>query len=150
MIVSILAIAVILAAFLQPSKTRRRTALCFVLPLIVSELTYSYVTGQLYYFYASLIAIFISFLLQFASSPTRFALNLQLICIVSIVLNVFGWAIYRLKFQPDIYNNAFIILYAITLLLMIFGRRARVGTTRMASGFFSVLRHASPVCRRIP
>ena len=150
MIVSALCWAIIWAAFKQPNATRQQTALCFVLPLIVSELFYTYFVGEIYYFWSSLIAILISFLLRFMSAPTRLSLNLQLICMASIILNAFGWALYRLKFQPDIYNDSFIIVYSITFLIMIVGGGWCVGNNRMDFGRPGFSRHASTMPRNLP
>lgn len=117
MIVTILSWCIFVMAFLQKDKARRKVALCYVTALAFSELFSVNITGQWYYIVCAFTATLVTFLLSFVTPFIKFTLNLQLICIVSILLNFFGWFIFRLGFSPILYNQAFIILYALTLML---------------------------------
>lgn len=121
MIISFLSWAVVMAAFFQPTNTRRLAAACFVIPLAILELNYEAFTGEMYYVVCAATATLITFLLYYVTPVIIFSLRLQKICITSIVLNAFGWVIYMLRLQPDIYNYAFMLLYFVTLVTMLNG-----------------------------
>ena len=151
MIITILSLAVVLAALFQHDIGRRKTGYCFIVPLLISELTYTYFTGDIYYYYSSLYAVLIVFLLYFFAPPIKLTLNLQKICIISIILNGIGLVIYKLNLQPDLYNDAFMVVYFITFLLFFGGRpRARrMGYNKNYRAGTGVYSDVGPVYRGI-
>lgn len=150
MIISILTWAVIVAALLQKDSARRRAALCFIVPLMLSELSYFFIAGGEYYIYSGLIAMSIVLLLKFIGPLIYLTLALQVISIIAIILNMGGWILFTIKIRPSFYEYAFIALYTVVLYLLTFEKGKNcVGFPSNFGRSISIYRNARAFCRRV-
>lgn len=108
-----------LAAVFQPDKERRAVAGVFCCATLCHELFLSDIDGFLYYGSAALFDLAIISILSKMHIISGIALKLQRICVVSIIVNFFGWACWYNYFSPVVYNLSFILIYLWVLALLL-------------------------------
>lgn len=147
-VITVLLFIILAASFWQPTPQRLYAA------LVASALTtwhhwgYFDVSGLAYYGTAALADLAIIAALSFIDTPPKMVLRLQTICVVSIMLNVAGWILWRMYMPPDLYNAAYVMLYAWMLITLIRrGKTDHVGGYR--NGFGGSSYGCSPCARGI-
>ncbi len=91
----------------------------------------------LYYPFAALTNLFIVYILSKIEKPTKTTIVVQNWCVVFIINNLIGWAIFMLYYSPIAYTCLNVITYILMLLTIVKGHRD--GNNNMdwnRSGFF--------------
>lgn len=122
-----------MASVIQPNRQRLCVGLVFASTAVLSDLLLSPVGGFLYYIASSTAALAIIILTSSIRPITKLAVNLQKICLASIVLNFFGWVMWMLYMPPVMYNSLFIALYVCALLTLITRNKSDVGEYKLDS-----------------
>lgn len=117
--ITILIFLIIAIAFFQPSAPRLYAALVFVGVTTLHEVFFSNYEGLQYYGSAALFDLAVIVVASGINPVPKMVLNLQKICIVSIVANLAGWVMWFLYYPPLAYDLAFVVIYAWTLIVLI-------------------------------
>lgn len=131
--VTILICLIIAMAFIQPNAPRLFAAVIFVGVTALHEVFFSDYDGLQYYGSAALFDLAIIILTSGINPIPKMVLSLQKICIVSIVANLVGWILWFLYYPPLLYDLAFVVIYAWTLIILIKRNGLNVGGYSMDS-----------------
>ena len=101
----------VLTLLFQPSQSRLYTAAVFAGALLLHEAFFSATAGLMYHGSASLFYVGIIVLTSAAAPVTRLVLDIHKICLASITINAFGWALWFFYFPPVAYDIAYIGLH---------------------------------------
>lgn len=132
-------------SFFQPSKRRTNSALMFNVPIFIAMLlSTDYSIGYLmsnnyiarplvlylgdigsYYVFHALVDLIIITLLARVGNGSKQLINLFVLSILFFLVNVIGFAIWALKYEPQLYNNAAIALYLMAMFILIDRRTTR-------------------------
>lgn len=107
------------AALLQPNAPRFFAAGLFVAITLLHEAIFSDLTGLYYYFSAALFDSAILILISGIRPVPKMVLDLQQICMASILANFLGWALWFYRFEPTAYDTAYIFIYGWALLTIL-------------------------------
>jgi hypothetical protein len=119
MIITILIYAIAVMALLQPNAPRLYAALVFVAFMLAHEWLFSHYDGLAYYGSAALFDIAIMGGISGIRPMPKLVITIHKVCIFSIIANMGGFAMWALEMTPSLYNAAFIVIYAITLLALL-------------------------------
>lgn len=119
MLLSALLGGLVAAAVFQPTATRFFAAVVFVSVAWAHELLFAHLDGFAYYGSAAAADLAIILAISLLAHPPRVVLTLARICLVSIVVNLFGWLLWRAYLPPEPYNAAMIGVFIWALLILI-------------------------------
>ena len=120
-----------IASVIQPNRQRLFAGLVYSGLLIVNELLLFNETGLTYYAGSALLDLAAIIIISHAAKVSSMAVNLQKICLASIILNFFGWVMWMLYMPPVMYNSLFIALYVCALLTLITRNKSDVGEYKL-------------------
>lgn len=106
----ILVTAIVLSPLFQKTSDRFYAAFCYAAILLVHTVFSSYLSDVMYYVSAILSDYLVIILMLLARE--RLALSLIKICAISAPLNLIGLVVYEYGWNGEIYNVAFLVLYA--------------------------------------
>ena len=141
---TILLALIFIASETQPSRQRLFPGLVFAGFAVLSDSLLASAEGYLYHMPSSIAALSIIILISFIQPITKLAVNLQKICLASIVLNFFGWVMWMLYMPPVMYNSLFIALYVCALLTLITRNKSDVGEHALDSGDLGIRSNYNP------
>lgn len=134
---------IFVASFFQPSRERTCAA------VVTATLTLCHFTGCLnttglgYYAGAAMVDLAIIAALSSIDNAPKMVIRIQVICVVSILCNFCGWALWRAYVSPVWYNTAYVFIYLWLLITLLRrGKADDVGSDRSGSGSPGVLRCA--------
>lgn len=129
-------------ALLQPNAHRMAVAGIFAAFTFTHNMFMFTFEGLAYYGTDAIFYLIV--ILAIASLPkaSSFAVSIQKICLAAVVLDYFGWLIWMLYIPPTIYNAAFMVLYAYTIMILLKGEREDVGDNPVDVGVASLRSHA--------
>ena len=87
----------------------------FTVPVLLYHITP--VDGLWIYLIGALIDLCVILLLNCMVKIDRYTLMIGMASGLSILFNLAGWVRYELYYEPDLYNQAFVALYAVILVL---------------------------------
>lgn len=111
-------------AMFQPTLHR------FFVASVFAGLTYAHnlhlyqLEGFAYYGSDALVYLAVMGITGSLSFIDDFTINVHRLCVAAIILDLFGWVIYMLYLDPYPYNVAFAMLYAISIVVFLTGRKA--------------------------
>ena len=111
MINNLLIIALCFMAMFQPTKQRFLVALAFSLSCAVHSIVSENLSDVLYYLSAGIADVVIVFVICLFARPDRFTDQMIIVCVFSLLLNLYGLIIYENYFSATSYNAAFYALY---------------------------------------
>jgi hypothetical protein len=111
--------ALLLLVLVQPSIGRAYVAGVFALFTAVHNLFMYPLDGIAYYASDAVFYLFVIAATGLLTDVTRFTIQLHRICIAAIILDALGWVVWMLYLPPDVYNVAFMALYAIAIVVFI-------------------------------
>lgn len=117
----------IVAVTVQPNAERLFAAIIFVGATILHEVAAVNFDGLIYYGSAALLDLVIMILISGIVPTPRMVIKLNLICLVSIIINMVGWVVWLNYLPPTAYNIAFMALYAWTLAVLLKRDKCDVG-----------------------
>jgi len=130
MLVTITLILFAVAPLIQSSFDRLLVASVYIYGnVLMHETLFSSLDGLAYYGSAALADLFTIMILTSVIVSTELCGKMISICIISILLNICGWAIWFSEADPTAYNLSFAVLNAYTIYLLISGdkRHGRLG-----------------------
>jgi len=110
-IMVLLEILILITLYFQPSESRLYTGAVFLLMLVLHEVIFSASDGLVYYGTSALCYLGIMFFTAPAVNVTKLVLDIHKICLMSIVVNAFGWVAWLAYLPPNLYNFASIVLH---------------------------------------
>jgi hypothetical protein len=116
--IDLLLISIFVISLLLPSKFDRTIALIFICVTVIHEIFLSDLEGFIYYGSAAFFDLLIILLLSNIS--TKLSINLQNLCIFSMVLNFVGWLNWFNYMPPTVYNNSYILYYLMVLITILY------------------------------
>jgi len=131
--VTLIILAAVIAAFLQPNAPRFFAAVAFVGVTLTHELFFPTLDGLNYYGSAALMDLSIIAITSGISPVPKMVLTLQKICLVSILANLAGWILWTLYYPPAAYDAALLALYVWALVSLINRSGLDVGGYTVAS-----------------
>lgn len=133
MFLSALLGGLVAAALLQPTASRSFAAVVFVCVAWSHELYFAHLDGFAYYGSAAAADLAIIVALKLISEPPPVVLTLARICLVSMVVNLFGWVMWRAYLPPEPYNvvMAGVFVWALITLISRDKRDEMGGSTTM-------------------
>jgi hypothetical protein len=102
----------------------------FFVAAVFSGLTYIHnlhlyqLEGFAYYGSDALVYLAIMAITGKLANIDSFTINVHRLCVAAIFLDLYGWVIYMLYIEPYTYNAAFAILYAVSIVVFVTGRKA--------------------------
>lgn len=117
--ITLLLAAIFVVAFTQPNAPRSFAAFVFVGITLSHELLLSDYDGLFYYGSAALFDLSIIIAISGIRPVPEMVLSLHRICLVSILANFLGWALWFSYFPPLIYDAAFVSIYVWALITLI-------------------------------
>lgn len=114
---------IVLCACFQRVEEDLYASVIYSMSLVIHSAIALYEPTGLYYFTAMITSLAVIFMLEKFVSPTPLIESLQKVCLVSIMLNMFGWFLYMLLFPPIYYSISFMVLYSWAILILIKGSR---------------------------
>ena len=104
---------------LQPTAQRIFAGAYFVLITLTHDIFLSSLDGFSYYGSAATGGLLAAVLMTGINPIPKIVLKLQVVCILSAILNFMGWVLWYLYLPPDAYNIAFICLYLYTVIILL-------------------------------
>ena len=135
---------IVIASVIQPNRQRLFAGLVYSGLLIVNELLLFNETGLTYYAGSALFDLAAIIIISHAAKVSSMAVNLQKICLSSIILNFFGWVMWMLYMPPVMYNSLFVALYVCALLTLITRNKSDVGEHALDSGDLGIRSNYNP------
>lgn len=123
MILSLMFILLAIATVIQPNIKRFLIALVFTSEVIIHDLFFSGLSGDLYFFVAALGNMIAMIILYSVSIKYRLAEKLSLICLISIPSNFLGYILWYNSYPTWIYEILFILIYSCAVIVMLKGSR---------------------------
>ena len=130
---TILVALIALASVMQPNSQRLFVGLAYSVLLIASDLLLSNSMGLLYYYGSAVFDVATIIIISRVAKVSSMVLTIQKICLVSILLNFFGWVMWELYMPPVMYNSLFIALYVYALLTLV--RRSSIDVGEYTLGY---------------
>lgn len=118
-------------------------AAMFVGAAVAHDVMFGAHDGLAYYGSAALFDLVVIFGISRLSEISEFSLQIQKLSVLSIFLNLYGWAAWFAYLSPIAYNYAYVALYGWALLLFVIGGWPSVGIRADSvrdSRFFSTCR----------
>ena len=125
--ITILLVLITVVAVMQPTIPRFFAAMTFALLTLIHDEGLGHLEGLAYYGSAALIDFVILFILAGIQPIPRMVLYLQLLCILSMLLNFGGWLLWVFYLPPNVYDNAFQVLYGGVLIALLAKDNYNVG-----------------------
>ncbi len=116
--IDFLLIAICVLVVLQPTEERMIVATIYAGLCVIHNIASVEFVGFTYYMTAGMFDLVILALLCSYGAAGRLTRNLISVCMVSIVLNFYGWLIWFLYQPPMTYNIASMALYLIAILIL--------------------------------
>lgn len=141
--ITLLLVALAGAIMLQPTRARCYASVIYVGELILHDAVLGAETGLLYYLTAAAGSTLVIVFTGAVTPVPALIVRLHWICLISIVLNFYGWLIWLAYWEPVTYNAAFVLLYVAAFLALIKRDRDDVGgiaDNRRGISFFSTPR----------
>lgn len=120
-------------SFLQPNAQRFFAAIVFSVITLSHDFFMSQYDGFLYYGSAALFDLFIIIITSGINPVPKMVIHLHIICMISILLNLMGWALWFFYYPPLIYNSLFIVIYLWSLVVLLRRDKDDVGGYTMDS-----------------
>ena len=118
--ISCLVVVICVLAFFQTTHNRAVAAITYAFVVGAYSLFAYNVSSHPYaYFSGAMLDFVIIALISIYSIPTRLAGSLIDICLISIVLNCFGFILWWCKIPPELYNILYGALYLIAILALL-------------------------------
>jgi hypothetical protein len=127
-----------LLCFIQPDKPRFLTCLSYASLTFMHEVFISKFTSLPYYSTAAIFDLMSMILMSHVKPVNNLIVKLSVLCVISIVLNFYGWLIYMLYFDPITYNIAFMLIYAVVIFLFVVRDKNSEHNGTYNSGEFSI------------
>jgi len=127
MALSILLVIITAAVFTQPNAARFIAAAAFTGAVLVHDVALSSLDGVAYYGSAALFSLAVISAISRLDRVPEMALELQKVCLASIVINCGGWLLWLFYSPPMPYDAAFIALYCWAAYILTIRGRADVG-----------------------
>ncbi len=105
--------------FVQPNAGRMYAGFVFITMTLVHDIFLSDLYGTLYYFSAGACDLLIMILIAGIRPIPKMVLKLHMLCIISCLSNLFGWAIWFSFYPPFLYNVLFVFIYLYALYVFI-------------------------------
>jgi hypothetical protein len=118
MIISALMTLIAASCLVQPNAPRLFAALVFGGMTVAHDLAFAGCSGIEYYGSAALADLAIMIFISGISPTPRMVINLQWVCIASIVTNIMGWVMWLTYLSPVAYNYAYVLLYIIAFVVL--------------------------------
>lgn len=90
--------------------------LVFVLPVLLYWI--APIHGEYVYVVGGVADLMVVWMLTLIRSQSKLALRLAVVSFGSLIFNFIGWIMYEMYMEPAIYNQAFILLYALALIVI--------------------------------
>ncbi len=119
MILIVVLVAIVLAAIFQPNAPRLFAAVVLAGSLWLHELALSDLDGLAYYGSDALCNLGVIILISGINPIPALVIRIQIICLLSIILNFLGWVAWYAYLHPLPYNVVFLLLYTWTLIALI-------------------------------
>ena len=104
---------------MQPNLTRFIVALTYGVITLAHEFFMSDVNSFSYYTSAAIFDLIAMTIMSLIKPVTLITLRLNLICVISVVINFCGWALYYFYCSPITYDIAFVVVYAVVIYLLL-------------------------------
>lgn len=103
------------------TENRRTFAACVYVffNVIAHDLIFGKYGGLMYFGTGALFDLFAILIISKFALPSKLAFHLTIICLISIVLNIIGWAMWLTYMEPTLYTLGFIALNIYTLICLI-------------------------------
>jgi len=125
--ITLLMIAIVIVAFLQPNAPRLFAAVSFISFLLAHEFFMYGYEGLQYYGSAALFDLAIIILTSGINPVPKMVLSLHKICMVSIVANLAGYLLWYYYLPLTAYNATFVVINVWTLIILIKRNNLDVG-----------------------
>jgi len=133
MITSVLLMMIAASCLIQPNAPRLFAAAVFAGLTLTHEFSLSHLEGLEYYGSAALVDLGIMIAMSGISPTPAMVINLQRICIASIVTNFLGWVMWLTYLPPIAYNYAYVFIYIVAFAVLIKRDKGDVGGFAMDS-----------------
>ena len=121
------------SCFVQPNAPRLFAAMVFAGLTLAHEFSLSHLEGLEYYGSAALVDLGIMIAISGISPTPAMVINLQRVCIVSIITNFLGWVMWLTYLPPIAYNYAYVFICMIAFAVLIKRDERDVGGFAMDS-----------------
>ena len=119
MFITSIFIVLVLLALSQPNTQRLYAASVFISITIGHDALLSKLDGLAYYGTAASLDLLIILITAGIDPVSKMVIRLQRVCIVSVLINLMGYAAWYLYMPPTVYNIAYCMLYLWTLIIFI-------------------------------
>ena len=127
MILSILLMMIAASCLVQPNAPRLFAAMVFAGLTLTHEFSLSHLEGLEYYGSAALVDLGIMIAISGISPTPTMVINLQRVCIVSIITNFLGWVMWLTYLPPIAYNYAYVFIYMVAVAVLLKKDQGDVG-----------------------
>ena len=104
---------------LQPNVQRIVAAAIFFSVTMLHDTYLSHHDGLAYYSSAAILDLVLLAMLGFLKPATKTIVQLQTVCILSIMANFAGWVLWMLYLSPIYYNGMFVCIYTLALFVLL-------------------------------
>jgi hypothetical protein len=141
LIIDALVIVIMFIAVLQAMKYNINYSLPVILYALINFYYGAFMSGhqnEIHYMLGAFLALVIAGLISLCGR-SRVAVQLQLICVIDIMLNIAGWVLYEAYQEPYIHEWLFIALYLYAIYAIIKYEGIRYGNSQVGwrGGFFA-------------
>jgi len=114
LIVSILCVA----AVIQGNASRWYIASCFCIGVLMHNAFFYHVENSMYYLSAAMIDLIVMVIIS-RFKCRAFVYKMLFVCVVSIMLNGLGWALWHFYLPPTFYDQLFLLFYCSVIAIFI-------------------------------
>ena len=127
MVITVLISCIAIIALFQPNAPRLFAAVCFAVITLCHEVYFGDLDGLQYYGSAALLDLAIIVITSGINPVPKMVVTLHKICLVSIIANLMGWALWFFHLSPVAYEAVFVVIYAWTLITLLKRNGSDVG-----------------------
>lgn len=111
--------SLILVSIVQKDKPNRLLACFYSMSILLHDLIFGGINHSMYYISASLFDALIILMILLYFAGQSISIGLLYVCVASIIINFVGSVLWLTGFSPIIYNNLFIIIYCVAIMVLI-------------------------------
>lgn len=140
---TLLLLLLLAVALFQKERARAFVCVTFACFTLIHDVIFRDVDGLAYYASAGAFDLLIIYLISLERGCKELVTRLQVLCLLSIVLNFIGWAMWVSYLSPKFYTSAYFVFYSVAIICMLQrGGAYDLGYYRMGCGNFSIRRNS--------
>lgn len=139
-----------MAVLFQPTTERFKMSLLYWFAVVGYAWIGDAIDAPWYYLGGAFVDLLVIGTLASVVTDSRLVVHLMIVSTISIILNTFGFASWLFYMPPTIYDETYLFLYGLAIILMTLKEPDYVGHHQRSSVWSRICAHALASCRTLP